>query len=192
MDTAARRHCRQRHPAALASLPSCPPALLHPTSSAQLPPKPQTHPPTPPHPHPQVPDALLPDEAVEALVAERRPRFVGLDGAELASQPVGPTPPGHGGVVQLRLSNGIKARAGGPGSRGVELAGPTVQGCTLASRPANGVHGRPAFCPPIDLSQQTRRCTHSPHPPTQPTLYIPIRRSTIGAPTTSRAAPCCA
>ena len=30
----------------------------------------------------QVPDALLPDDAVEALVAERQPRFVPLDGAD--------------------------------------------------------------------------------------------------------------
>jgi hypothetical protein len=54
-----------------------------------------------------VPDALLPDEVVEALVAERRPRFVALDGSELSSVS-SPAQPGHGGVVQLRLSNGIK------------------------------------------------------------------------------------
>lgn len=55
-----------------------------------------------------MPDALLPDEVVEALVAERRPRFVALDGSELASSSSSPAQPGHGGVVQLRLSNGIK------------------------------------------------------------------------------------
>lgn len=62
----------------------------------------------------QVPDALLPDDAVEALVAERQPRFVPLDGASSsgadlprsADGTVGAA--GHGGVVQLRLSNGIK------------------------------------------------------------------------------------
>lgn len=61
----------------------------------------------------QVPDALLPDEAVEALVVERQPRFVPVDGASASGEPapradgtVGAA--GHGGVVQLRLSNGIK------------------------------------------------------------------------------------
>lgn len=72
-------------------------------------PRSSTTPPCPPCP-PQVPDALLPDEVVEALVAERRPRFVALDGSELASSS-SPAQPGHGGVVQLRLSNGIKVRS---------------------------------------------------------------------------------
>lgn len=80
--------------------PSCLPACL-PCYPAHPP-----HPPCQPCP-PQVPDALLPDEVVEALVAERRPRFVALDGAELASSS-SPAQPGHGGVVQLRLCNGIK------------------------------------------------------------------------------------
>lgn len=55
----------------------------------------------------QVPDALLPDEAVEALVAARPPAYVALDGT-----PLPPGAPvytlGHGGVVQMRLANGIK------------------------------------------------------------------------------------
>ncbi|EFN50469.1 hypothetical protein CHLNCDRAFT_142643, partial [Chlorella variabilis] len=56
-----------------------------------------------------VPDALLPDEVVEALVAERRPRFVPLDGGASTSAGGGAgAAPGHGGVVQLRLSNGIR------------------------------------------------------------------------------------
>ena len=65
--------------------------------------------PLPRPPAPQVPDALLPDEVVEALVAERRPRFVPLDGGASTSAGGGAgAAPGHGGVVQLRLSNGIR------------------------------------------------------------------------------------
>ncbi|KAL4457809.1 hypothetical protein ABPG75_012674 [Micractinium tetrahymenae] len=65
----------------------------------------------------EVPDALLPDDAVQALVAERQPRFVPVDGASTSGDAPAQPPrradgtvgvPGHGGVVQLRLSNGIK------------------------------------------------------------------------------------
>ena len=56
-----------------------------------------------------VPDALLPEEAVQALVAERQPAFVPIDGSPAAAANGSmPHAPGHGGVVQLRLSNGIK------------------------------------------------------------------------------------
>jgi hypothetical protein len=55
-----------------------------------------------------VPLALLPDEAVEALVAERQPRFVQVEGAAPPPAPGATAAPGHGGVVQLRLSNGIR------------------------------------------------------------------------------------
>jgi hypothetical protein len=56
-----------------------------------------------------VPDALLPEEAVQALVAERQPAFVPIDGSPAAAANGSmPHAAGHGGVVQLRLSNGIK------------------------------------------------------------------------------------
>lgn len=73
-----------------------------------------------------MPDALLPDEVVEALVAERRPRFVALDGSELASSS-SPAQPGHGGVVQLRLSNGIKVGRGGGGEEAEGAKGRALQ-----------------------------------------------------------------
>lgn len=56
-----------------------------------------------------VPDHLLPDEAVQQLVAERQPHFVAADGSPLPPAAAGAaSTPGHNGVVQLRLSNGIK------------------------------------------------------------------------------------
>ena len=60
-------------------------------------------------PEVDVPPALLPDELVATMVAERQPRFVppGPPGTSLGSTPT-PPPDAATGVVQRRLSNGIR------------------------------------------------------------------------------------
>lgn len=60
-------------------------------------------------PEVDVPSHLLPDDAVAALVAERQPRFVapGPPGTSLGDSER-PAPDAATGVVQRRLSNGIK------------------------------------------------------------------------------------
>jgi predicted Zn-dependent peptidase len=60
-----------------------------------------------PLPDVDVPDALLPDDAVDALVAERRPAFVPLDGPGGVKATTPPVDAATG-IVQRRLSNGIR------------------------------------------------------------------------------------
>ena len=95
----------------------------------------------------QVPDALLPDDVVETLVAERRPAFVPVDGSsgELTLPPSGTVGvPGHGGAVQLRLSNGIKVNYR---RTGVGDEGGTARGGRAGQAAAQRRHSGGAACP---------------------------------------------